>query len=243
MRDADPRKAGEAGADHRLTELLAALASEQRLALLRATRTPKRLHEIEVTTTDPADGRTRNLTRQTVSTHLEKLVEAGLVQARKVPRDQGETTEYVLNHQTVYAVLEELRTVAALRPTVEPEAATMKGDLRLAAGGEQGPCLILVKGLDEGTIFPLAPTLPGRARWVIGRRRGLPVSLDFDPFASAENSIVTLSEGSYGLEDLPTSRNGTMRNFRRLARGERAALVDGDVIGVGQSTLVFRHRP
>jgi pSer/pThr/pTyr-binding forkhead associated (FHA) protein len=97
---------------------------------------------------------------------------------------------------------------------------------------------VLVKGLDEGRFFPLAASQ--RKQWTIGRRRGLEVPLDFDPFVSTENAMISSEGGGFVIEDLPDSRNGTMVNFIALAKGERRVLKGADVIGVGRSLLVFR---
>ncbi|HWH08076.1 MAG TPA: hypothetical protein VNX21_02685, partial [Candidatus Thermoplasmatota archaeon] len=175
-------------ADVRVSRTLAALASPTRVALMRALRRPRILAEIEVR---PPGGPPRPLARQTVRQHLDTLLAAGLVVARGTERDRGETYEFLVNHQAIYALGEEVRGLARLRPLVEPDAATAHGEPPERAL-PPGPCLVLVKGLDEGAAFPLAP---GRDAWVIGRRRDADVPLDFDPFVSGENARVTRQEG------------------------------------------------
>lgn len=87
--------------DEQLAEALAAVASPVRLALLRTLREPRVLAEIEV----PASGASawgdadRLLSRQTVKTHLDRLVESGAVSVRETTRGGRATVEYVLNHQ------------------------------------------------------------------------------------------------------------------------------------------------
>lgn len=226
--------------DDALARALTAIAHPSRLALLRQLRTPRTLREIQLRT-GASDEVGRSISRQAVREHLDRLLAIGVVHAREATRDYGETTEYSLNHQALYALSEEFRGLARLRPASEPVAATMAG--RPGAPeprAPEGPCLVLVKGLDEGRTFPLAPPKAGRRQWTLGRRRGLDVSLDFDPFVSTENSLIVWEDGRFTLEDLPDSRNGTSVNFVALAKGERRVLRASDVVGVGRSLLVFR---
>lgn len=223
--------------DEALARSLTALAHPSRLALLRQLRIPKTLREI--TLRSSTDDATRSISRQAVREHLDRLIAIGVVHAREAHRDYGETTEYSINHQSLFALSEEFRGLARLRPTSEPVSQTVH---RPGAASEprapDGPALVLVKGLDEGRTFPLDAA--ARQRWTIGRRRGLDVALDFDPFVSTENALVTWDGTSYAIEDLPESRNGTLVNFVPLARGDRRVLRTADVIGVGRSLLLFR---
>lgn len=221
--------------DVRLAHALAALATPTRIALMRALRTPRILAEIEVKSHEP--GSQRNLARQTVRQHLDVLLDAHMVSAHETERSRGETHEFVLNHQAVYALSEDLRALARLRPLVEPSMETAAANVG-GAPAMRRPCLVLVKGLDEGTSFDLRPE-NGRHEWTIGRRRGAEVSLDFDPFVSSENSRIAWIDGAHYLENVPGSRNGTMHNFRPVEDGRRQRLQQGDVVGVGRSLLVY----
>lgn len=226
--------------DDALSRSLNALAHPSRLALLRQLRTPKTLREIQLRS-QAADEAGRSISRQAVREHLDRLIAIGVVHAREAHRDYGETTEYSLSHQALFAIAEEFRGLARLRPATEPVSATVErrpGSPEPA--GTDGPCLVLVKGLDEGRCFALPPPGSGRRQWTIGRRRGLEVSLDFDPFVSTENAVVVWEQGRYHVEDLPDSRNGTTLNFAVMSKGERRELKTSDVIGVGRSLLMFR---
>lgn len=223
--------------DTQLAALLGALASGTRLSILRTLRQPKALAEIEVR--PPEEGGTgRALARQTVREHLDRLIQSGLVTTREVDRDYGATVEFLVNHQAVYAMSEELRGLARLRPAVEPEAMTVVAP-REETPTARGPALVVVKGLDEGTTFDLRPRPTGPSEWVIGRRRGLAVTLDFDPYISTENARVAWDGTAHFIEDLPESRNGTTVNFRPIPKATRHPLRHGDIIGVGRSLLVY----
>lgn len=221
------------GDDEALARAFEALANPMRLALLRDLRAPRTLGSIRVA---PADGESPALARQSVRRHLDRLLDAGLLAVRE---PEGRNPEYLASHQALYALSEELRALASLPPEVEPEVETAPAP-GVAPPAPAGPCLVLVHGARLGHVYPL-PSAPGRrAEWVVGRRRGSPVALDFDPYASAENAVVEWDGASHHLRDLPGSTNGTQLNLRPLAAGARAPLRHGDLLGVGRSLLLFR---
>lgn len=216
--------------DARLAAACAALSSPTRVALLREIRAPKALAEIQVPPDEP--GADRNIARQVVRRHLDRLIEVGLARAR----DAGSgRSEFVLDNQALYALAEEVLDLARIRPVVESDAPTAVAPKR-ARALPAGPSLVLVRGLDVGVAYPLS----GGPEWIVGRRRGVSVALDFDPFVSSENAKIVRAGQRFVLEDIPGSRNGTFVNFERLAPGERVPLSRGDVVGVGRSLLVYR---
>lgn len=217
-----------------LAQALSALGSPTRLALMRAIRVPCTLHEISVGSLEGVPD--RPLARQTVTGHLERLMEVGVISSRQVMRSYGETSEFVVNHQALFGLSEEVRRLARLRPAVEPTVETIHGGVERPSDVAR-PCLVLVRGLDEGATFDLRP---GQAQeWVIGRRRGVAVSLDFDPSISSQNSIITWQGGHHELQNDASSRNGTSLNFRRLRDDEKTPLRHGDLIGVGRVLLLY----
>jgi DNA-binding transcriptional ArsR family regulator len=218
--------------DKTFVACLEALASLNRLLILRSLRTPRALSEIQV----PDNGTGQPLARQTVRRHLDTLLDAGVVLAREGQRNYGDTNEFVVNHQRVFALAEEMRGLARLRPSVEPELLTLPATAA-SAPAARGPTLVLVHGLDEGSMFPLAPAREGET-WVLGRRRGVAVSLDFDPSVSSEHATLTWQDGRPALRDLG-SRNGTTHNLRPLAPQQAVRLSHGDLVGVGRSLLLY----
>ncbi|HEV8360346.1 MAG TPA: FHA domain-containing protein [Candidatus Thermoplasmatota archaeon] len=236
---------GEDAIDYPLLEdHLRALAHASRLELLHQLRLPRALNELRV-----APGRSRAGTsaarpvaRQSVQAHLDKLVEIGAVLAQE-PQERGRRgKEYVVNAQRMYEITEEFRRVTAvtLGGPVSREA-TIEAAPTRRAPTETGPRLVLVHGLMEGKSFPLRRSdLDGKRGWVLGRKPGLPVSLEYDPFVSLVNSEIALDRDNYALSDLGSSKNGTWLNWQRLGDAP-APLAQGDVIGVGRSLLVFRR--
>jgi DNA-binding transcriptional ArsR family regulator len=220
-------------ADEPLGLALGALASPTRLAILRSLRTPRTLREIEIGAEE--DG--RPITRQAVRRHLDTLVESGLVTTREAGREYGDATEFILNHARVYGISEDVRQIARLRPAVDPGGDTVVAGAP-APARPQGPVLILVKGADDGAAFPIDPA-SGEREWILGRRRGVAVCLDFDATVSSENARLTWRDGAHFIEDIQGSRNGTAVNLRTLAPGERARLEHGDLVGMGRSSLLY----
>jgi DNA-binding transcriptional ArsR family regulator len=228
----------------KLEEFLRALAYSSRLELLSLLRSPRALQDIRIAPRQVKAGETgdRAVARQTVQAHLDKLVEVGVVVARD--REEGRGKEYVVSPQRMYQVLEEFRKVVTVTTGAPvPRLDTVDLGASKPAKMEEGPKLLLVHGLHEGKVFPLRRTDlrdDGRG-WVIGRKAGLHVSLDYDPYISVENSEIVARDGAHSLMDLRSSKNGTWLNWRRLDKDERVPLTPGDVIGVGRSTLVFRR--
>jgi DNA-binding transcriptional ArsR family regulator len=220
-----------------LSTALGALASPVRLRILRELRSPRFISEIEVAA-DRADGG-RVASRATVREHVERLVEAGIVARRTGSREHGEGQEFVINHVSLFALSEDVRALARLQPLVEHSLPTAPLGPS-PAREKEGPRLVIVRGLDEGVAFSLAPPpTPREGAWTIGRRRGAEVRLDFDPFVSNENAVVAWDGRSYRIADVPQSKNGTSVNFRRLAPDAAHVLRHGDIVGVGRSYLVF----
>ena len=230
-----------------LALVLEVLGNENRLDLLEQLRAPRTVAEIELTPAQTREGENpdRLISRQAIRAHLARLADIGVVFTRKAKRGGVAVDEYALNHPRLYALFEDLRSLAALQshgaspPGVEP---TLEGASPPAATLTTQPHVVLVKGLHEGRAFPLTgQSRDGRERgWVIGRRADLAVPLDYDPYVSAQNSEIVLEGSAYRLHDLRSNRNGTHLNGRRIPKGGSAPLRHGDVIGVGRSALVFR---
>lgn len=245
-----PAMAGEANKDSdatfdKLASYLEALANPGRLELLSQLRQPRVVGEIELRPTTPGKSADRNITRQAVRKQLAKLEEAGLVLRQRVRREGVLVEEHVVNHPMLFALVEELRSVTRLPATVAlAPAATMTGR-QVEEGGRgrsRGARLITVHGSVEGRTFPLESRGLGSDRgWVVGRRRGLAVSLEHDPFVSNEHAEVLLRGARFEVLDLRTNKNGTFLNWEALPRGGSAPLSTGDVIGVGRTLLLFRE--
>lgn len=219
----------------RLADRLQPLANATRLRLLCKLRNPRTLSEIEIR--KPEKDRAKPLARQTVKSHLVRLMEADAVVAREAQREYGETREYMMNNQQLFALAEELRDLSRLTPADDPTEDTVTHEPRLGEINVDGPHLVLVKGVPEGRVFSLQGD---RERWLVGRKRSVAVALSSDPFVSAENAVIEREEDGYRVEDLPQSRNGTVVNGELLDEEETHELSVGDLIQVGKSTLIFR---
>jgi len=228
-----------------LVSALRVLAYANRVELIEILRAPHTLDEIRLA---PGDFRTgsrpgRPLARQSVREHLDKLVDAGIVRARATRRDgRRSSTEYLLDQSRLFAVSEELRRLAAEGPLERPDV----GETEAAVASPQarwpaGPKLVIVHGVAEGRAFPLASRKGGKIQaWIIGRSQDLDVGLDYDPFVSRRHAEIQRSGPNFTLRDLGNARNGTYLNWSMLPpRGEHV-LRPGDVVGAGQTLLLFR---
>lgn len=233
--------AAEADAERQqpLADTLSSLANPVRLAILNLLQEPRVLKDIRIKR-PTSDGRRRVLARQTVREHLDRLAEEDLVRSRETERSYGNTREYVLDHRRLFEISETIRQLARRRPQAELGGPTLGGVHAAHSEIPEGPVLVLAGGLERGRVFELGAS--SQERWVVGRRRDADISLDYDPFVSADNAEVRLEEGRFHVRDLPESRNGTRLNFQKLEPGGAKPLQCGDTIGVGRSLLLFRNR-
>lgn len=220
---------------------LEVLASPTRLELLHVLREPRPLHEIRVHASRSRTGERigRPISRQAVTRHLEVLQEADLV--RRLPGEGGrEGDRYLLNHEHVFALVDEVRNLAKLRPLardgLEPGRTLARGEAD-APKLPPGPRLLVAYGRDDGVSFSLDG--PPGTRWRIGRAPGSEVHLDYDPYLSGTHAILDRDEHGIVLRD-SESRNGTWVNWRRLAHDQVRILAPGDLLTVGRSLLVFQ---
>lgn len=228
----------------RLADHLRVLANPNRLELLYKLRTPRSVPEIELTPEQVHEGENpdRTISHQAVRDHLSRLKSQGVVAIERTEEDGRVVDHYVVDHQRLFAVVEELRAVGELEPRDPVDAEqTIPGRPAGGAASGSGPRLMLVRGQREGRFFELGDAeRSATGAWRVGRRAGVAVSLDYDPFVSAENSEIRATGDGFEIRDLEASRNGTFLNFEQLDPREPAPLEHGDVVSVGKTNLVFR---
>lgn len=224
-----------------LAERLAALGYSARLELLRLLRHPRAVSDVELRPRRLGAGENpeRSAARQTVALHLDKLEEAGFVRRETVDVDGRRQNRYQTNPQRFYEVIEELRRVQVFQAGADSESTTTLDSDGPDVPRRRGPCFVLVHGLYDGKTFSLGAETKGERGWLIGRKRDLPISLDYDPFVSVENSLVTLRRGEHHIEDLGGSKNGTRLNWEPLPPDLPRRLATGDIVDVGRSRLLF----
>jgi DNA-binding transcriptional ArsR family regulator len=216
-----------------LAEVFGALSNPKRLTLLKRLRTPQVSGEIEVPNDRDEGG---SIARQTVIRHLERLVEVHLVHRREIHREGRDVVEFSLNHQNLYLLSETVRGLARMRPALEPAFQTSPAGPQ-GRQASSGPCLVVARGLDEGVTFDLGVTSRGD-EWLVGRRRDVAISLDYDPSISGNHARVSWDGTTHVIEDLG-SRNGTYVNFQLVPGQKKRPLRHGDLIGVGRSLLAY----
>ena len=222
-----------------LAEFLDALAYPLRLQLLDGLRFPHSLSEIRLSPHRREGGRTtdRPAARQTIQQHLDKLVDADLVQVAQP--GGGRVPTYTVNAAKLYELTEQLR-LLSVRYAGRGAGPDATGTMAFASPAREptGPRLVLVHGVYEGKSFALDSEAAPDERWTIGRRAGVSVSLDYDPFVSLEHAVVSRDRGHHVLADLG-SKNGTSVNWNPLPRAGSRVLRTGDIVGAGRSLLSF----
>jgi len=212
-----------------LESTLKALASAPRLEILHALREPRTLSEIRVRHPER-----RSISRQAVAQHLRPLVAEGLLMRLPGP-DRRSGDRFVVDRGMLFAVVDELRSLARLRTTrvLEPKRTQLQLN---AEAPDLGPLprLVVVYGGDDGYAFPLRDQEAS-----LGRGADNDIVVDHDPFVSTRHCVLRARRGRRTVEDLG-SRNGTSVDFKRLAPGAAAELRPGAVLTIGRSHLVYQ---
>lgn len=220
---------------------LEAIANPTRLALLRQLRAARVLGEIRIRAEQVREGlpEERPMARQGVRQHLDRLIDAGFARARPGWRGESAVDEYIVQHQRLFALAEELRQLGELRPYDGAAGVeTSEIDAPIVRELPRGRSLVVVHGLSEGRAFTFDATA---SEWFVGRQRGLLATLDYDPYVSTIHARLFLREGAMQIENVAGSRNGTYVNWVPLKDGAAEPLRHGDVIGVGKSLLLYRE--
>lgn len=218
----------------RLSQYLKTLANPNRLELLWILRIPTAVPDIHLTPKrrDENLSPARAISRQSVLEHVESLEEVGLVD--RLP-EEGVKARRVINQARLFAIIEDLRALTAIRPSVRVDVdATLASATPAASLWPEGPRLVLASGPWEGRAF----ALEGAGPWHVGRSRQREISLAYDPFVSAEHATLHLEGGGYVLEPAAGVRNPLRVNLAPLHPGERRRLRAGDLVHVGRSLLV-----
>lgn len=236
----------------RLGSKLKALSSPNRLRLISKLQEPRTVDDIRLTpadSTDPDDeGGDRQLTRQGVRHHLSRLEEEDLIRSTTRPNQEGrDRRAYMVNEPAVFGLLEELRQLLA--PGAQEPLDPFKTETANGSAEEttwrEGPKLVLLQGADDDRVFNLRDIEPDPASgrgWVLGRTSEAQISLQYDPYLSAQNTEILEEGGEYKIVDLRISTNGTRLNGEQLPPGKEVPLDHGDVVKVGCSALVFHER-
>lgn len=224
-----------------LARQLEAIANPTRLALLRQLRHARLLGEIRIKAEQPREGLPdeRPMARQGVKQHLDRLIDAGFAKGRPGWRGEAAVEEYVVQHQRLFALAEDLRQLGDLRP-LDPLASAETADIGEPATAPlpRESCLVVVHGLTEGRAFRFDG---GASEWFVGRQRGLTATLDYDPYVSSTHARLFRVGDRIHVENVAGSRNGTYLNWQRIKDGTSEPLRHGDIIGVGKSLLLFRE--
>lgn len=217
-----------------LARLLEALASPTRLHLLHQLREPRLVSDIRVqpSLTRAGENPARPLSRQTVTHHVEQLVEQGLL--ARVPMPDGRGDGYVLHQASLFALLDEVRRLAKLRSVLgDDDSETVAERAGADVALPPAPRLVVAYGREDGAAFALG------TRAKLGRAASCDVRLDHDPWISSEHAEIERGAGGFTLTDL-RSRNGTWVNWKRVTPGRPVALAPGALVMAGRTLLVLQ---
>ncbi|MEA3201445.1 MAG: Inner rane component of cytoplasmic domain [Thermoplasmata archaeon] len=220
----------------RLSAHLRALSHPARLELLFQLRTPRAPADVDVRPRrrDADLSAERTMSRQAISLHLDVLEESGFVN-----RLDGEgASKFVVSAQRLFAVVEDLRGLTAIEPTmrVDVDATEAEGGAAVSPEWPRSPRLVLLGGPWEGRAFGL----DGPGPWSVGRSRQNDITLEYDPFASSRSAGIAREGAAFVLSSEPQARNPARVNFTPVGRGTSVPLRPGDIVGVGRSHLVFQ---
>lgn len=210
-----------------MAALLRPLANAMRIRMLRYLIQPHHLEEV---------ASHFHLSRQGARKHLDKLVAIGVLERRE-DRGSRHVTEYMLRPQALFLIYNEFEKLGHWRPRDAGHGPTLPGrEGRLAPAQPVEACVWLMRGVGAGRQSRVARNTG--YPWVVGRDRACALPLDYDPYISARHAEIRWDGRQFRLLDLK-SRNGTSHNWAPLPRGAEAFLRHGDVIGVGESVLLF----
>ncbi len=229
----EPKKSADEEEDV-LADALKALGHPKRLRLLRFVTEPRSIDEIASHI---------QLARQSAQEHLDRVLEFGLVEARRGEGDHGPITHYVLSVSRVFDVWDRLGSRlgmldARIDEDVRPRAPTTRlSEPASSPSLAQAPRLIIVHGMRIGRTIPFH----GSGPWLIGRDPNATFCLDYDPYVSHRHAEVRRTTKGFELAD-GLSSNGTMTDWKILPRGGTSELQNGSIIRVGKTLLLFKDR-
>lgn len=219
-------------ADAALAESLKSLAHPKRLRLLRFVAEPRSLEEI---------ASELRVTRQSAKEHLDRLVEAGLVEPRRGQGRHGPVTQYVVVVARAFDIHDRLGTqLGVVHGNLNEDVQSRLPTTTLDAAGpsaiaRDAPRLIVVHGMRVGQTKPLQ----GNGPWLMGRDPAATLCLDYDPYVSHRHAEVRRGAKGFELVDALSS-NGVFVDWDRVPRGGVVPLPNGSLLRLGKTLVLFR---
>lgn len=234
--------------------LFRALGYPTRLQLLSELRDPKGIKDLDVTP-GPSGGvgrPDRTLTRQGIRHHLNQLAETGLVTIEQTSRDDHVSNVYRVSQAGLFRaaqMLQELATVGEVRSgpaanghRLSPSTDSDRPPWVQQTMAPEGPRLVLVHGVGQGTTFPLdIKEIAGGRGWLIGNDPSVEIPLTHDPYAASKHAEIFRDEGVFRILDMRSSDRPTYVDWEPLDLGGASELKPGTVLGIGRSLLVFQN--
>lgn len=222
-----------------LAQRLKALGSLSRLQIVLTCQDPRPVSDIKLKPSQGTGSEERQITREGVRHHLNKLRSAGLIEVEDPEGKGGREQRYRTRRQTLYELAEILASLAASPANGPAEA---HGPPTWETPDVDLPTLTVVRGPEPGRTFPLEEGGKDRDRgWVLGRGLRADLQLDWDPFADDQAAEIVSKTDGYRLVDMRPADQRVSLNGQALDRGEDRPLAHGDLIGVGRTLFSFRN--
>lgn len=218
-----------------LASAMRSLSNAKRLRLLRFLVEPHYLEDI---------ARDLGVARQSAQEHVDQLLAQGLIEATRGRGDHGPVTAYVTNLPRLFDIYDQLGHQLGLvdrdmseRIHANARTAPLEGASVARAAGDT-PRVTIVHGIRIGQTV----LLEGEGPWLIGRDPHALLCLDYDHYVSHRHAEIRRTRGGFELADLYSS-NGTWLDWRAIPRGGTSQLVNGGLLRVGKSLVLFRTTP
>ena len=208
-----------------LEAALKALANINRLRLVVELAEPRGYHELELNPSreDAFGSPDRRISRQAVRGHMQTLLDAGVVD-RVEPPQRGEPGRFQVNTARLFEMacqMRELAQATVLEPEVGPIA---------------GPHLVVVAGVPEGHVLPMA----GR-QMAIGSAPQVELQLPYDLAIRPRHAALERGRAGFSLRDLTGEAGSTRINAEPVGASEVRPLCGGDLVGMGRTLLRFEE--
>lgn len=220
-----------------LAAWLEVLANGTRLAVLDTLREPKQTSGVRVSSPEG-----RPLSRQAIQAHINRLVEAGLVSVDEIEIRGRPRKQFQSDATRLFAASEALRHLGArLAPPPDEADQTLTTAATGSTRRASGPRLVMLHGMAEGAIFPLAKRRAGPEGWLLGRAPECQVHIPYDNTVSRIQGAITKDvAGRFWLRATAAAKNPVRVNWQPVT-DEPVRLRVGDLVLAGNTKLVFRN--
>lgn len=207
-----------------LEKAFRALSNVNRLRLVHELHQPRGYSDVELPPSrdPPSNEPQRSISRQAVREHVQRLADVGILKDASDEKE-GTRRQFEVDRARLFNLMQKARQLIRHDPAPSD-----------AGRWPRDPHLVLTRGLDEGKTYQLE-----EGSNVIGRDPTAEIQLGYDLAVRGEHARLDHRSGAFYARDVTDGEVGTDLNWEPLA-SEPVQLVPGDVLGVGESLLVYR---